>query len=251
MPQRILIGFLALAVLVALGLWRMPDEGVRATAPAAVAPAASEPERSPADLVAASEPVRRVEVSLDSEPGNAAVEAEGSGGASRSLNGRILLDGRAPPADTRVYVQVAGATPGGPWVVGADGGFAIEVPDGPDASLSFRLGAQGPRALLLPRVPVAGLCEGSAGLDWRTRHLNVRVSGDPAGWNAVRLRVTGPDVEGELEVGESGRASLAVALPGPYVLEARHASGAAATARVEVGDDDDLDTVVLVLGRPE
>lgn len=250
MSQRLLLGLLGLVVLAAAVLWLLPDRTARATGPAveAAAPAVA---RAPAELVAASEPVRRVEVSLDADAGSATTSAAEAGAATRVLTGRLLLDGRAPPADTRVYLEGEDETSRGPWIVRPDGSFTIAAPVTPGAALSFRLSEQGPRALLLPRVAVAALEDGASGLDWRTRHLNVRVSGDPANWNAARLRVTGPDLASEVEVGEDGRLSLAVVLPGRYDFEARHASGATARATALVGADEDLDTVVLLLARAE
>jgi hypothetical protein len=249
MSQRLLPGLLVVVLLVATALWLGPGRTVRATILEDPPVAVREEDSGPLESGAVRQPSQRVEAATArQEPGLDVAPVEEPG--VRLVSGRLRLDGHAPPSDTRVYVQAPGQVDHGPWLVLPEGGFTVSVPGTSGADLEFRLNTQGPRTLLLPRVPLAGLEEEALELDWHSKHLNVRVTGDPAGWNGARLRVTGPGLETELEVGGNGRLALAVFRPGRYVLAARHASGASARAELVVGEETDLETVVLSLAQP-
>jgi hypothetical protein len=168
------------------------------------------------------------------------------------IEGRLSLDGRAPLEGARVSFRSAGDTREGSTALDREGRFRIDAPPPEELRLTFALPAASPRRLLLPRPVVRAVAGRTTelALDWRTRHVNVRVTGDAGDWNRARVRVLGPDCEADFEVDDDGRAELGLVASGSYRFEAEHPSGRRGSARLELGADEDLESVVIALDEP-
>jgi hypothetical protein len=130
-----------------------------------------------------------------------------------------------------------------------DGAFTLPARTAQRLQLSFVAPEQA-RVLLLPRPTVIAGDANPFQFEWVTHQVNVRVHGDPGGWNHATLHLTGPDYEAEFPTNEAGRAEIALVASGRFRLEARHPNGARGSAALELADDSELESVVITLGAP-
>lgn len=171
-----------------------------------------------------------------------------------SLAGTLRVDGEAPWRTAIHAVSEDGA-----WEARAtadsDGRFVLD--DVPAVPLRLELVAEPGRmeafegrVLLLPVVsvtPAAGAREPLV-LDWTSRHVNVLVVDDEPLVTPARVELEGPSYATQFVTGENGRARLALIGSGTFVFRAELPSGRRGEVEVELGEDEELDTVVVSTG---
>jgi hypothetical protein len=191
---------------------------------------------------------RERETGLTTRPGANAVPTAVL--APASITGRLLLDGHPPP-EARILLRSEDGTSVGTVPVDHEGRFWLACA-ARAVQLSFELPPGGLRALVFPRLRVL-LEPGRTTeleLDWHPKHVNLRVVGDPSGWNRARVQVAGPDHETELETGDDGIARLGMVGEGRFTFRATQTSGRRGEAVLELDGDTELESVVIRVGDP-
>jgi len=167
------------------------------------------------------------------------------------LAGRVTLDGRAPGPGARVGLR-SGETDLCWFPLDPEGRFRVEGVRPGASVLAFALPPTDGRTVLVPErtVECAPAARTELALDWRSRHVNLKVSGDPGGWNRARVRVQGPGLEAELETDDEGRAGLILVEDGRFRLHARHPGGRTGATTLELDAESDLASAVIHLADP-
>ena len=239
----------SLALLLAVFAWLGRDgratrvsaaQAGEARAPATVRAAALEPARAAAGRS-----------STDARPAQPEPAVRGSAAPPGAIHGRIALDGRAPPEGTLVRVSASGSATSAAFALDSSGRFHVEGVAPGASTLSFVWPALDGRLVLAPQrtVVIAPGATREVELEWRSRHVNLKVTGDPGGWNRARVQLAGPATAAELETDDEGRASLTLLEAGTFRLRAVHASGRAGSTVLELADDSDLESAVIHLAR--
>jgi hypothetical protein len=165
------------------------------------------------------------------------------------LCGRVRLDGAAPSSGGQVVLTRADAS-SARFPLDAEGRFLVEGVRGP-VTLSLALPPQAGRLVIFPARRVESTPSATEfAFELTTRHVNLKVVGDVSGWNQATIHVEGAGCAAELETDAEGRAYLAFVESGEFRLVARHPSGRTGSADLELGPDDDLESVVIVLADP-
>lgn len=181
------------------------------------------------------------------EAGAQEVQAEAEESQQGVVSGRVALDGQPPPEGTLAVLDEGGARVRR-VALDARGRFQLGVLSNP-AELTFRCPSVHGRTLVPPALVVRPTASEYA-LDWSSRHVNLKVVGDPGGWNRARIRVEGPNVATELETDDEGRAGLIFVTAGVFQLTAEHPSGQSGRARLELAEDAELESLVIRLEPP-
>jgi hypothetical protein len=215
--------------------------------------------RDPSDLVAPRAAARGPERAVpSSEPATASREAVRMPAVANAplllegrLEGRLKINGLPPEGADVEFRRLDGADCGR-VALNSAGEFAFEAPVRTSWHLTFKLSNSAPRRWLLPRPVARFEPDGPTRLelDWHSVPINLRVTGDPGGWNRAQVHILGPDCDTSFETGDDGKLELYVIGAGSYRFEAQHASGWRASAPLELGPDAELESVVLVLREP-
>jgi hypothetical protein len=174
--------------------------------------------------------------------------------ARASLAGTVRIDGQAP---WRTTIRVRAEDGGWERVVTADsdGRFALDgVPAGAlrvalEAEPGMMEAVEG-RVLVLPEVAVSAAAGAHEvlDLDWTSRHVNVLVMDDEPLVTPARVELEGPSYSARFVTGANGRARIALVGGGSFVLRAELPSGRRGETAFELGDDEELDTVLVSTG---
>jgi len=202
--------------------------------------------RAPAELLEPEvpEPAERAQSEVASLPPEVVAPA--------SIIGRLIVDD-APPGSGRLVLR----TSDGSWektvAFGDDGSFWIE--DVPAAKLqgSFELEPRNGRWLLLPRVEFearSGWTE-SMDLAWKTRQVNLRVTGPDSTGGPATITLDGADYDTSVDTDALGKVRLRLVGDGPFTFRAVRRDGAEGTASVDLAESDDLETVLISTTAPE
>lgn len=170
--------------------------------------------------------------------------------APATISGRLQVDGLAPyHGEVRIEAE------NGPWqhtaTIDPYGRFYIEGVPPSRLTLSFEMEWLAERQLLLPAAvttPVPGKTE-VVDLDWRTRHVDVRVvNGDEAPGQAS-VDIHGPHYQASFDTNEQGKAKLSLVGNGSFSFRAALPSGRRGEASVELHEGDELETVVIIASQ--
>ncbi len=166
--------------------------------------------------------------------------------APATIAGRVILDGRPPLAGGRILFRSDDGTRAGSVLVDHEGRFWLQARPSEELVLSFDLEPSDQRVLLLPeqRIRASGPTT-ELDLDWRTKHVNLKVFGDGAGGNRAQVDVAGPDCAASIETGDDGRAALTLVGAGLFTFRAVLPSGRRGEATLELVEGTDLDSVVI------
>lgn len=172
--------------------------------------------------------------------------------AATTIDGRLILDGRPPVERGRILFRSKDGTRAGSVPVDHEGRFWLAGVPRAGLQLSFELPSGDQRLLLLPSLTVRpdAVQATELELDWRTKHVNLRVVGDASGWNRSRVHVGGPDHDADLETGDDGTARLSLVGTGLFTFRATQASGLRGEATLALDEDTELESVVIRVGDP-
>ncbi|HEX6882350.1 MAG TPA: hypothetical protein VF530_03155 [Planctomycetota bacterium] len=250
-PSRAKLLILALGVcaLLVVALGRLPARASRALARAA-GTAVREPS-PPADLAPAactSADARSSGLLARAAARPVPVEEPT---AQATLAGRVTLDGRAPGPGARVGLR-CGENDLRWFPLDPEGRFRVEGVLPGTSVLAFALPPIGGRTVLVPERTVESVpgTRTELALDWRARHVNLKVSGDPGGWNRAQVHLLGAGLSAEVETDDEGRAGLILVEDGRFRLRARHPGGRTGEATLELDEASDLASAVIHLAEP-
>jgi hypothetical protein len=205
------------------------------------------------------EPELRAPAALDAPPfarrtppPESAQEVDSNAQVARAtLAGTVRIDGQAP---WRTTIHLRAEDGGWESVVTADSDGRFEVADVPACALRLAFHAEPGmmeavegRVLVLPEVAVTPAAGGreALDLDWTSRHVNVLVMDDEPLVTPARVELEGPSYAASFVTSESGRARIALVGVGRFVLRAVLPSGRRGETAFELGDDEELDTILV------